>query len=135
MKPPITASQLNARVRRTFRGCREPQIVSPQAETERRRERSQATGVSSSDRISQTRDSGHSISRLAPTALEIMQGVSAFSNLLGIELPIIQAPMAGVQGSALTIAVSNAGGLVATVRDVVARRDAPRTARHHRRDG
>lgn len=30
---------------------------------------------------------------------------------LGIELPIIQAPMAGVQGSALTIAVSNAGGL------------------------
>lgn len=32
-------------------------------------------------------------------------------NLLGIELPIIQAPMAGVQGSALAIAVSNAGGL------------------------
>jgi nitronate monooxygenase len=31
--------------------------------------------------------------------------------LFGIELPIIQAPMAGVQGSALTIAVSNAGGL------------------------
>lgn len=31
--------------------------------------------------------------------------------LLGVELPIIQAPMAGVQGSALTIAVSNAGGL------------------------
>lgn len=31
--------------------------------------------------------------------------------LLGIELPIIQAPMAGVQGSALAIAVSNAGGL------------------------
>lgn len=31
--------------------------------------------------------------------------------LLGIELPIIQAPMAGVQDSALTIAVSNAGGL------------------------
>lgn len=30
---------------------------------------------------------------------------------LGIELPIIQAPMAGVQNSALTIAVSNAGGL------------------------
>ena len=30
---------------------------------------------------------------------------------LGIELPIIQAPMAGVQGSALTVAVSNAGGL------------------------
>lgn len=31
--------------------------------------------------------------------------------LLGIELPVIQAPMAGSQGSALTIAVSNAGGL------------------------
>lgn len=31
--------------------------------------------------------------------------------LLGIALPIIQAPMAGVQGSALAIAVSNAGGL------------------------
>lgn len=31
--------------------------------------------------------------------------------LFGIELPIIQAPMAGVQASALAIAVSNAGGL------------------------
>jgi nitronate monooxygenase len=31
--------------------------------------------------------------------------------LVGIELPIVQAPMAGVQGSALAIAVSNAGGL------------------------
>lgn len=31
--------------------------------------------------------------------------------LLGVELPILQAPMAGVQGSALAIAVSNAGGL------------------------
>ena len=31
--------------------------------------------------------------------------------LFGIELPIIQAPMAGVQGSALAIAVSNTGGL------------------------
>ncbi len=31
--------------------------------------------------------------------------------VLGIELPVIQAPMAGVQGSALAIAVSNAGGL------------------------
>src|SRR5690349_16722224 len=34
-----------------------------------------------------------------------------FVRRLGIELPIIQAPMAGVQGSALAIAVSNAGGL------------------------
>ena len=31
--------------------------------------------------------------------------------LFGIELPIIQAPLAGVQDSALAIAVSNAGGL------------------------
>jgi nitronate monooxygenase len=31
--------------------------------------------------------------------------------LLGIEIPIIQAPMAGVQGNALAVAVSNAGGL------------------------
>jgi nitronate monooxygenase len=31
--------------------------------------------------------------------------------LFGIDLPIIQAPMAGSQGSALAIAVSNAGGL------------------------
>ncbi len=30
---------------------------------------------------------------------------------LGIDYPIVQAPMAGVQGSALAIAVSNAGGL------------------------
>ncbi len=33
------------------------------------------------------------------------------TDLLGIELPIVQAPMAGVQGSALASAVSNAGGL------------------------
>jgi nitronate monooxygenase len=31
--------------------------------------------------------------------------------LLGLQLPLIQAPMAGVQGSALAIAVSEAGGL------------------------
>ena len=31
--------------------------------------------------------------------------------LLGIDFPIIQAPMAGVQGSALAVAVCNAGGL------------------------
>jgi nitronate monooxygenase len=31
--------------------------------------------------------------------------------LLGIDLPIVQAPMAGAQGSALAVAVSNAGGL------------------------
>lgn len=32
-------------------------------------------------------------------------------DLLGIELPILQAPMAGATGSAMAIAVSNAGGL------------------------
>jgi len=32
-------------------------------------------------------------------------------SLLGIEFPVVQAPMAGSQGSALAIAVSNAGGL------------------------
>ena len=32
-------------------------------------------------------------------------------DLFGIELPVIQAPMAGSQGSELAIAVSNAGGL------------------------
>ena len=37
--------------------------------------------------------------------------MSTLQSLLGIELPIIQAPMAGVQGSALAVAVSNAGGL------------------------
>jgi nitronate monooxygenase len=36
---------------------------------------------------------------------------NSLQSLLGIELPIIQAPMAGAQGSALTVAVCNAGGL------------------------
>ena len=36
---------------------------------------------------------------------------ASIERLLSIELPIIQAPMAGSQGSALAIAVSNAGGL------------------------
>ena len=37
--------------------------------------------------------------------------MTILQELLGIELPIIQAPMAGAQDSALAIAVSNAGGL------------------------
>ena len=37
--------------------------------------------------------------------------MKTLKQLLGIELPIIQAPMAGAQGSALAVAVSNAGGL------------------------
>ena len=36
---------------------------------------------------------------------------NALRRLLGTELPLIQAPMAGVQGSTLAIAVCNAGGL------------------------
>lgn len=36
---------------------------------------------------------------------------TTLQEFLGIELPIIQAPMAGAQGGALTVAVSNAGGL------------------------
>jgi nitronate monooxygenase len=35
----------------------------------------------------------------------------SLQSLFGVELPIVQAPMAGVQGSALAAAVSNAGGL------------------------
>ena len=35
----------------------------------------------------------------------------SLTELFGIKLPLIQAPMAGVQGSALAIAVCNAGGL------------------------
>ena len=37
--------------------------------------------------------------------------MSSLQSLLGTELAVIQAPMAGVQGSTLAIAVSNAGGL------------------------
>jgi nitronate monooxygenase len=36
---------------------------------------------------------------------------TSIASLLGIELPVVQAPMAGSQGSALAIAVSTAGGL------------------------
>jgi nitronate monooxygenase len=37
--------------------------------------------------------------------------MTTLQQLLGTELPLIQAPMAGIQGSAMAIAVSNAGGL------------------------
>jgi nitronate monooxygenase len=40
-----------------------------------------------------------------------MRATTSLTSFLEIELPIIQAPMAGVQGSALALAVSNAGGL------------------------
>jgi nitronate monooxygenase len=37
--------------------------------------------------------------------------MTSLESLLGIDVPIIQAPMAGVQGAALAVAVSTAGGL------------------------
>ena len=37
--------------------------------------------------------------------------MTSLQSLLGIDLPLVQAPMAGFQGSALAIAVCNAGGL------------------------
>lgn len=37
--------------------------------------------------------------------------MTTLTTLLGIQLPILQAPMAGAQGHALAVAVSNAGGL------------------------
>jgi len=37
--------------------------------------------------------------------------MTMITKLFGIDLPLIQAPMAGAQGSALAIAVANAGGL------------------------
>ena len=37
--------------------------------------------------------------------------MTTLASLLGTDLPLIQAPMAGVQGSALAVAVANAGGL------------------------
>ncbi len=40
-----------------------------------------------------------------------MRPNTRLTDLLGIELPIVQAPMAGSNGSALAVAVSNAGGL------------------------
>jgi len=40
-----------------------------------------------------------------------MTGRHAFCDLLGVDLPLIQAPMAGVQGTALAASVTAAGGL------------------------
>lgn len=46
-------------------------------------------------------------------AVNVFNGTQnmVLQKLLGIDIPIIQAPMAGVQGSALAVAVSNAGGI------------------------
>ncbi len=46
-----------------------------------------------------------------PTPNRCTPKTMTLQQLLGIELPIIQAPMAGIQGSAMAIAVSNAGAL------------------------
>ena len=54
--------------------------------------------------------------------------------LLGIEMPIIQAPMAGVQGSALAIAVSNAGGLGSLPCAMLGPTPCARSWRHPRAD-
>ena len=51
--------------------------------------------------------------------------------LFGIEHPIIQAPMAGVQGSAMAIAVSNAGGLGSLPCAMLEVERDPRRARDH----
>src|SRR3954454_17066438 len=45
------------------------------------------------------------------TENETGERIMTLQSLMGVELPIIQSPMAGVQGSALAVAVSNAGGL------------------------
>lgn len=37
--------------------------------------------------------------------------MTSLQQVLGTELPIVQRPMAGVQGSALAITVPNSGGL------------------------
>src|SRR5215510_15494417 len=51
--------------------------------------------------------------RVSQDALNRRIGVQPMTlrQLLGIDLPIIHAPMAGAQGSSMAIAVSNAGGL------------------------
>src|SRR5688500_6456182 len=49
--------------------------------------------------------------RLIPSTLETMMTTRYLSQLLGIELPIVQAPMAGVSSPAMAATVSNAGAL------------------------
>ena len=60
--------------------------------------------------------------------------MNALTPLLGTEFPLIQAPMAGVQGAALAVAVSNAGGAgLAALRHAHARGAGARTDRARRR--
>jgi nitronate monooxygenase len=55
--------------------------------------------------------SGQLSSKRGGGAKEAGEPIMTLQALVGVELPIIQAPMAGVQGSALAAAVANAGGL------------------------
>src|SRR5437667_230928 len=52
----------------------------------------------------------HALARVTPPVY-CERAIMSLQTLLGIDIPIVQAPMAGVQGSALAVAVSNAGGL------------------------
>lgn len=50
--------------------------------------------------------------RVSPREVpEHPSAMTSLREILDIQLPIVQAPMAGVQGSALAVAISNAGGL------------------------
>src|ERR1700730_8920575 len=55
--------------------------------------------------------SGRVSDGIRDTANQTGERIMTLQALVGVELPIIQAPMAGAQGSALAVAVSNAGGL------------------------
>ncbi len=55
--------------------------------------------------------SGPTAGALSSAHIAAMSTMTALQRRLGIQTPIIQAPMAGVQGSALAIAVAEAGGL------------------------
>src|SRR5262249_6818324 len=81
-----------------------------------RQKRPFATGVTRSmvkESISIIANDKEGADRVSQDALNRRIGVQQMTlrQLLGIDLPIIQAPMAGAQGSAMAIAVSNAGGL------------------------
>src|SRR5690242_14877197 len=61
-----------------------------------------------------------------------MDRAARLRELLGIDLPILQAPMAGVQGHALSIAVSSAGGLGAIPFGMLAPAEMRRELAQHR---
>ncbi len=64
-----------------------------------------------------------------------MTATSRLLGTLGTQYPLIQAPMAGIQGSAMAVAVSKAGrARLAALRHAHARRHPPGAASHHRRN-